>query len=373
MNCRVFILVLCLLMLIVASSSAQNLLNNPESVVFDQATGTYLVSNWGDGNIIRYYPDGTQEYYNRDFEGVYQIAGLYIYGDTLLAASGNGAGAGLSMFDLPTGGLINHISLPDVGLPNDIAVDSSGIIFVTDYWDSKLYRVQEHVPSVVMTAGLNYPNGMLYDAEEHRLLIINVNQPRVPVRQLSLGDTTLSLLGYTDLPGGDGIVMDSDRFLYISEWTYDSVHKFDIDFAGDSEVFSSGHDAPADIYIDPVNNLLAVPNFSSNTVDFVSFTSIGERLNNNTGLVPASIQIESIWPNPFNNIASMNYSLPVDGLVSITMYSLDGRVVDELYNGFQASGQHNVVLDSRHVASGTYYIIVQQDSQCAVGSAILLK
>ena len=43
------------------SASGQNLLNQPESVVFDAAHERYLVSNWGDGNIdtTDYVPNGT--------------------------------------------------------------------------------------------------------------------------------------------------------------------------------------------------------------------------------------------------------------------------------------------------------------------------
>lgn len=364
-------LILCLVPFVAAFG--QNLLNNPESVVFDQGSSTYIVSNWGDGSIVRYYQDGTQEYYNTDFQGVYQIAGLYIHGDTLLAASGNGTGAGLSMFDLASGGLLNHIALPGVGLPNDIAVDSNGVIYVTDYWDSKLYRVENHEPSVVMSAGLNYPNGMLYDSELHRLLIINVNQPRVPVRQLNLADTTLSLLGYTDLPGGDGIVMDPERYLYISEWTNDAVHKFDIDFQEDSEVFSSGHDDPADIYFDSINNLIAVPNFSSNTVDFEALVPVGINDQTQRTPLPGQIEIRSCWPNPFNSTAKIRYLLPQSGLVAINLYCADGRLVQSLLSRQQTAGEHQFTLESNQLSTGTYFVQINHLGQQSVKPVVLIK
>ncbi len=41
----------------------QNLLNNPESVVFDQLRCRYLVSNWGDGNIVSIDSLGNQAFF----------------------------------------------------------------------------------------------------------------------------------------------------------------------------------------------------------------------------------------------------------------------------------------------------------------------
>lgn len=45
-------------------SYAQNLLNNPESVVFDAPRDRYIVSNWGDGSIIQIDSNGTQSYFS---------------------------------------------------------------------------------------------------------------------------------------------------------------------------------------------------------------------------------------------------------------------------------------------------------------------
>ena len=63
--------------------------------------------------------------------------------------------------------------------------------------------------------------------------------------------------------------MDNEGRIYISEWGGDGVYRYDKDFIEKPVLFSSGHNDPADIYIDKVNNVLVVPNFSSNTVDFI--------------------------------------------------------------------------------------------------------
>ena len=46
---RVVLLVATFLSCLSVSSIAQNLLSNPESIVYDAERGVYLISNWNDG------------------------------------------------------------------------------------------------------------------------------------------------------------------------------------------------------------------------------------------------------------------------------------------------------------------------------------
>ena len=251
-------------------SYGQNLLNNPESVVFDAANNRYLVSNWGDGAIIQIDSLGNQTYFSDTLLNKFKVAGLYIYGDTLLAAAGDAPNAGLFGFNLKTDKQIFHIILPDIGLPNDITSDKGGHIYVTDYWGDKLYKVVNRIPSVMIQEGLNYPNGLFYDKNKDRLLILSVMGEGAPIFSIDLIDSSLTTLIKTGLVGGtDGITMDSEGNIYISEWEGDNIYKFSKDLSESPVIYSSGHNDPADIYLDKTNNLLLVPNFRSNTIDFI--------------------------------------------------------------------------------------------------------
>jgi sugar lactone lactonase YvrE len=252
-------------------SYAQNLLNNPESVVFDSANKRYLISNWGDGAIVQIDSLGNQTYFSDTLLNKFKVAGLYIYGDTLLAAAGDAPNAGLFGFNLKTDILIFHIILPDIGLPNDITSDKQGHIYVTDYWGDKLYKVVNRVPSVMIQEGLNYPNGLFYDKNQDRLLILSVMGKGAPVFSIDLTDSSLTTLIETGLVGGtDGITMDDVGNIYISEWEGDSIYKFSKDLNELPVIYSSGHNDPADIYFDEINSLLVIPNFGSNSIDFIS-------------------------------------------------------------------------------------------------------
>jgi len=251
-------------------SYAQNLLNNPESVVFDPANERYIISNWGDGGIVQIDSLGNQTYFSDTLLNKFKVAGLYIYGDTLLAAAGDAPNAGLFGFNLKTDKQIFHIILPDIGLPNDITSDKQGHIYVTDYWGDKLYKVVNRIPSVMIQEGLNYPNGLFYDQNKDRLLILSVMGKGAPVFSIDLTDSSLKTLVETGLVGGtDGITMDEKGNIYISEWEGDNIYKFSKGLSELPVIYSSGHNDPADIYFDDINGLLVIPNFGSNSIDFI--------------------------------------------------------------------------------------------------------
>jgi sugar lactone lactonase YvrE len=275
-NCSIFTRVINIFLLLSFQNCySQDLFNNPESVVFDAPRNRYIISNWEDGSIVQIDSNGTQSYFSTELQNKYKVAGLYILNDTLLAASGDTlncdtTGTGLTGFNIKTGEIVFHIPIPGIGLPNDITSDNNGIIYLTDYWGNKLYKIENHKASVFIWENLNYPNGIMYDKEQNRLLILSVAGVNAPILAVNLPDTTLSVAVETGLTQGlDGIDMDNEGRIYISEWGGDGVYRYDKDFIEKPVLFSSGHNDPADIYIDKVNNVLVVPNFSSNTLEFI--------------------------------------------------------------------------------------------------------
>ncbi len=66
-------------------------------------------------------------------------------------------------------------------------------------------------------------------------------------------------------------------------------------------------------------------------------------------------------PNPFNPSTTINYELPVDAQVRISVYDLSGRLVRILEDGSRSAGQHSVRWDGRNAqgsaqASGMYFV-----------------
>jgi PKD repeat protein len=83
-------------------------------------------------------------------------------------------------------------------------------------------------------------------------------------------------------------------------------------------------------------------------------------------------------PNPFNPETSISYSLRNSGNVSVRIYSLQGRLVRSLYEGYGASGTNVVHWNGRDdsgstVSSGLYFVKVQQGADSGVFKVMVTK
>jgi hypothetical protein len=83
-------------------------------------------------------------------------------------------------------------------------------------------------------------------------------------------------------------------------------------------------------------------------------------------------------PNPFNPQTKVYYSLKSAGQTTVRIYSLEGRLVRTLHDGYAAAGSHEAHwngLDNagRKLTSGVYFLSVESAGKTAVGKLHLLK
>jgi hypothetical protein len=76
----------------------------------------------------------------------------------------------------------------------------------------------------------------------------------------------------------------------------------------------------------------------------------------------SSTAITKIFPNPSNDISTMEFNTSNDGQVRVVITDLLGNVVSEAYNGFLNAGQHSVNINTTNLLSGAYYINVKSGS-----------
>ncbi|MDA0683583.1 MAG: T9SS type A sorting domain-containing protein [Bacteroidetes bacterium] len=89
--------------------------------------------------------------------------------------------------------------------------------------------------------------------------------------------------------------------------------------------------------------------------------------------LPFVFALESNYPNPFNPVTTIRYSLPTHGGVRLNVYEVTGRHVAELINGEMPAGRHSVTRNARQVSSGVYFYRLEQAGQIVTRSMILLK
>ena len=79
------------------------------------------------------------------------------------------------------------------------------------------------------------------------------------------------------------------------------------------------------------------------------------------------------FPNPFNPVTTISYSLINPGNVTIKVYDILGTMVKELYNGFQPVGNHSIQLDAGDLSSGIYLYELTSNGNKIVKKLCVMK
>lgn len=71
--------------------------------------------------------------------------------------------------------------------------------------------------------------------------------------------------------------------------------------------------------------------------------------------VPDKFDLSQNYPNPFNPSTKINYAIPLNGKVNITLFDLSGREVATLVNEVQTAGYYSVTFSAANLSSGIYF------------------
>ncbi|MBN2602127.1 MAG: T9SS type A sorting domain-containing protein, partial [Candidatus Marinimicrobia bacterium] len=74
---------------------------------------------------------------------------------------------------------------------------------------------------------------------------------------------------------------------------------------------------------------------------------------------PEEFSLSGNYPNPFNPTTSIRYDIPRASHVTLTIYNMNGQVVEKLVNQKQGPGFYSVSWDASQYSSGVYYCQIQ--------------
>lgn len=79
------------------------------------------------------------------------------------------------------------------------------------------------------------------------------------------------------------------------------------------------------------------------------------------GNIPKSFQLHQNYPNPFNSETKINFAVPKDTSLSLTIYNILGEVIKTLISGYYSAGTYSVTWSGtnnagKRVASGIYLV-----------------
>ncbi|MBO6793139.1 MAG: phosphodiester glycosidase family protein [Balneolaceae bacterium] len=110
---------------------------------------------------------------------------------------------------------------------------------------------------------------------------------------------------------------------------------------------------------------VTVSNFGGETGSYVVADAIRfigvEKHDTNTEFEHSISQFELLpaYPNPFNPSTNIQYALPFDGEVNINIYTINGRLISTLHQGYQSEGTHQLRWDASNRASGVYLLSIE--------------
>lgn len=253
-------------------------LSTPESILYDEQSDVYLVSNInggplekdGNGFIARIAPAGTVDslhWIDGGADGVRLNApkGMAIHGDTLFVADIDSVRA----FDRATGQPYGARGVPDASFLNDLAVGPDGTLYVSDSGlnadfsssgADAVYRFDgEEAVAVLDGTELSSPNGLV--VVDSMLYMVPFGSPTI--RGLRLGQQEAERL--TGLPAGqlDGIVALDDGSLLVSSWEGQAVYRAWVsDRNAEVKIVVEGVPSPADIGYDTRRGRVLIPVFT---------------------------------------------------------------------------------------------------------------
>ena len=352
-------------LLISSSAVMAQLLENPESVVYDSLRHRYLVSNWNTGHMIQIDSDGVQDYFIISQQC---YAGLQIVGDSVYVAC---RGEGVRGFDLETGQMFLHVDIPESNVLNDITADNSGYLYVSDPNANKIFkvRISDGSYSLFVDSGVLVPNGILFDEPHNRLLLVSARN-YAPLQAISLEDSSVTTIVYTGISILDGLTTDGRGNFYFSAWGTHSVYRYDSTFTNPPELISTHNPEPADIFYDVHNNVIAVPVFYGHYVDFVSIIPNSAEFTET--FLPDKLGALN-YPNPFNASTVISYQLDSPSMVTIDIYDILGRKITTLNSAFQNAGIHREIWDAGDAPTGIYFMRIETDSRAVTKEMLLLK
>jgi hypothetical protein len=138
---------------------------------------------------------------------------------------------------------------------------------------------------------------------------------------------------------------------------------------GLSVIFNNNYAAGATSLVDS-----SVIRFTTDAPDsYISPLGIDEKI-----LIPENFTISNLYPNPFNPRVNIDLKVVENGKVTISVFDMRGRVVDEIYSGTLVSGNHHFSWDGKTynnqlASSGAYFLIVSNGKNKQFKKMLLLK
>lgn len=146
-------------------------LQGPESALYDAISNSLYVSSMNAGTVVRFGVDG--KVIQKDWaKGLTSNKGSAIFNGLFYTAET----AAVAIIDIKSGTIIKRIPVVGAQMLNDLAIDSKGIIYVSDTRGAKVYKIEGDSVSIYLE-NMQGANGLLpVNADLYLLTSTNIQK-----------------------------------------------------------------------------------------------------------------------------------------------------------------------------------------------------
>ena len=84
-------------------------------------------------------------------------------------------------------------------------------------------------------------------------------------------------------------------------------------------------------------------------------------------------KLNPTYPNPFNPNTTISFEVNQYSDITVNIYDINGKVVENLYSGFKSAGNYSIDWKANNLPSGVYFVNVNTESFTATQKITLLK
>ncbi|MBT4483394.1 MAG: T9SS type A sorting domain-containing protein, partial [Candidatus Latescibacteria bacterium] len=89
--------------------------------------------------------------------------------------------------------------------------------------------------------------------------------------------------------------------------------------------------------------------------------------------LPTELSLKQNYPNPFNPSTIIEYFLPNDSHVTLTIHNVSGQAVSVLMDKYQQAGKHNITWNAKDKPSGLYFCTLKANGVINTSKMVLVK
>jgi uncharacterized delta-60 repeat protein len=193
---------------------------------------------------------------------------------------------------------------------------------------------------------------------------------------------TYDAAGYGD--NAADLEIDENANLYVSGSTQDTALAVRLDYitikysSAGEELWTIKYDGPdhtgdqaIGLALDGDNNVI-VTGTSQSHITTVKYSQVTGLKNISSG-IPQKFSLSKNYPNPFNPVTKIRFTIPQTSMVRFTIYDILGNEVGVFINEEKNPGEYEFELDAANLTSGIYFYQLEAGNFIETGKMSLIK